>query len=107
MRAAVIQQYGELPVIAERPEPAATDGLALVEVTAAPLNPVDLSIANKRYFAPPPPVPYVPGREGVGRIVQSKTLQPGTVVYFDSHTGDCALATTPLGDEAQRVEARV
>ncbi len=104
MRAAVIQQYGELPVIAERPEPAATDGLALVEVTAAPLNPVDLSIANKRYFAPPPPVPYVPGREGIGRIVQGKAFKPGTLVYFESHPGDGALAKRALAVEGHSVE---
>ncbi len=104
MRAAVIQQYGEAPVIAERPEPAAHDGLALVEVTAAPLNPVDLSIANRKYFGGSPPVPYVPGREGVGRIVRSTTFKPGTLVYFESHPGDGALAKRALADERHTVE---
>lgn len=104
MRAAVIQQYGEPPVITERPEPAAHDGLAVVEVTAAALNPVDISTANRRYYAGSPPVPYVPGREGVGRIVESKTLNPGTLVYFESHPGDGALAPHALADERHMVE---
>src|SRR5438132_7658344 len=44
MRAAVIERYGEPPVLRDVPEPKA-DGASLVEVTAAPLNPVDISIA--------------------------------------------------------------
>lgn len=99
MRAAIIQRYDEPPVVGERPEPTPTDGLALVDVTAAPLNPVDLSIANRRYFMPSPPVPYVPGREGVGRIAQSKTFKPGTLVYFESDPANGALAKRALGVE--------
>lgn len=104
MRAAVIERYGEPPVVTERPEPAAHDGLALVEVTAAPLNPVDLSIANRRYFGGSPPVPYVPGREGVGRVIQGQAFKPGTLVYFESHPGDGALARRALADERHTVE---
>jgi NADPH:quinone reductase-like Zn-dependent oxidoreductase len=104
MRAAVIERYGEPPTIRERPEPAAHDGLAVVEVTAASLNPVDLSIANRRFFAGSPPVPYVPGREGVGVVVQSSGMKPGTKVYFETHPGDGALAKRALAEDRYLVE---
>src|SRR5256714_15693057 len=67
MRAAVIEKYGEPPVVREVPEPKA-DGVGLVEVTAAPLNPVDISIASGKFYAGSPPTPYVAGGEGIGRL---------------------------------------
>ena len=70
MRAAVIEQYGEPPVLRDVPEPKA-DGAGLVEVTAAALNPADLSIASGKFYAGSPPTPYVPGGEGVGRLLQN------------------------------------
>src|SRR6202022_1658533 len=45
MRAAVIERYGEPPVLREVPEPKADRG-GVVEVLAAPLNPVALAIAG-------------------------------------------------------------
>src|SRR2546429_168332 len=66
MRAAVIERYGEPPVVRDVPEPKA-DGASLVEVTAAPLNPVDISIASGKFYAGSPPTPYVPGGEAIGR----------------------------------------
>src|SRR3989440_2982149 len=67
MRAAVIERYGEPPVLREVPEPKA-DGASLVEVTAAPLNPVDISIASGKFYAGSPPTPYGAGGEGIGRL---------------------------------------
>src|SRR6267143_7146136 len=69
MRAAVIERYGEPPVLRDVPEPKA-EGSSLVEVTAAPLNPVDLSIAGGKFYAGSPPTPYVPGGEGIGRLAK-------------------------------------
>jgi len=75
MRAAVIERYGEPPVLREMPEPKA-DGARVVEVSAAALNPVDLSIATGKFYAGSPPTPYVPGVEGVGRPMQNGRLGP-------------------------------
>lgn len=79
MRAAVIERYGEPPVLREIEEPKADSG-QLMEVSAAPLNPVDLSMASGKFYATPPPPPYVPGGEGIGRPLGSG--EPGRRVYF-------------------------
>ena len=89
MRAAVIERYGEPPVLREVPEPRA-DGARLVEVTAAPLNPVDLSIASGKFYAGSPPTPYVPGGEGIGRELQDG--KPGSRIYFRAALPNGALA---------------
>lgn len=95
MRAAVIEQYGEPPVLRDVPEPKA-DGAGLVEVTAAALNPADLSIASGKFYAGSPPTPYVPGGEGVGRLLQNGT--PGPRAFFR--------ALQPHGAFAERAVAR-
>lgn len=87
MRAALIREPGALPeFVDDHPEPA---GDLIVEVTAAPLNPVDLSIAAGRFYAGPPNTPYVPGVEGVGRTPS------GARVWFETgagYVGDGAMA---------------
>jgi NADPH2:quinone reductase len=75
MRAAVIERHGEPPVVREMPEPVADKG-TVVEVIAAALNPADLSIASGKFYTGPPPLPYVPGGEGVGRLLQNGTAGP-------------------------------
>src|SRR5207302_6080636 len=89
MRAAVIERYGEPPVLRDVPEPKA-DGSSLVEVIAAPLNPVDLSIASGKFYAGSPPTPYVAGGEGIGRPFQPG--KPGARVYFRAALPNGALA---------------
>ena len=79
MRAAVIGAAGEAPeLVADYAEPEAE---VVVEVTAAPLNPVDISIASGRFYAGPPNAPYVPGVEGVGRTAD------GARVWFETGAG--------------------
>jgi NADPH2:quinone reductase len=75
MRAAVINELGSPPEIADRPEPS---GEAIFEVSAVALNPVDINVGAGRYFAGHPEFPYVPGCEGVGRAPD------GTRVYLFS-----------------------
>jgi NADPH:quinone reductase-like Zn-dependent oxidoreductase len=81
MRAAVVTAYQAPPEAGERPEPQAADGKAVVELVAAALNPADLAIASGSFPAGSPPLPYVPGIEGVGRVVQSARFSPGTRVW--------------------------
>jgi NADPH2:quinone reductase len=72
VRAALIRAVGAAPeVVDDHPEP---QGELVVDVTAAPLNPVDLSIAAGRYYAGNPNTPYVPGVEGVGRTSDGRRL---------------------------------
>lgn len=79
MRAALIREPGTGPeLVNDHPEP---HGEIVVEVTAAPLNPVDLSIASGKFYAGPPNTPYVPGVEGVGRT------KNGGRVWFETGAG--------------------
>ncbi len=81
MRAALISAYQALPELGERPEPDRAEGKAVVELLAAALNPADLAIASGSFPAGSPPLPYVPGIEGVGRVVHSTRFAPGTRVW--------------------------
>jgi NADPH:quinone reductase-like Zn-dependent oxidoreductase len=87
MKAAVLRELG-VPEFGEFPEPHAQDGQAVVEVLAAGLNPVDVSISAGRFYAGIPPLPSVTGREGVGVL-------DGKRVYFDT-------PVPPFGSMAQR-----
>ncbi|TMD45367.1 MAG: zinc-binding dehydrogenase [Chloroflexi bacterium] len=100
MRAAVIERYGEPPVLRDVPEPT-VDGANLVEVIAAPLNPVDLSIASGKFYAGSPPTPYVPGGEGIGRLLQNG--KPGPRVYFRAALPNGALAERAVVSQSQTV----
>ena len=83
MRAAVVDAVGSPPAAGEVDEPARDVGSALVEVEAAPLNPVEVRVAAGRHPRRAQP-PYVPGLEGVGRVVESARIPPGRRVRFES-----------------------
>jgi NADPH:quinone reductase len=79
MRAALLREAGAPPeLVADHAEP---DGEVIVDITAAPINPVDLSIAAGRFYAGPPNPPYVPGVEGVGRTAD------GARLWFETGAG--------------------
>ena len=99
MRAAVLHAHGETPQLDEFDEPAREGGQALIEVTAAPLNPVDLALASGTFYGGKPPLPSVVGREGVGRVLEGDMLPAGARVYFDS-------PVPPHGTFAERVVVR-
>ncbi len=87
MRAAVLREYG-VPQAGEFQEPAAGPDQAVLDVLAAGLNPVDVSICAGRFYAGRPPLPCVAGREGVGML-------DGARVYFDG-------PIPPFGSMAER-----
>jgi NADPH:quinone reductase-like Zn-dependent oxidoreductase len=87
MRAAVLHEYG-VPRAGEFQEPVPGPGEAVVEVLAAGVNPVDISISAGRFYGGRPALPCVAGREGVG-------LLRGTRVYFDA-------PRAPFGSMAER-----
>ena len=59
-----MHELGGLPQVDEIAAPA---GPGLVTVSAAALNPVDISIGNGRFYGGTPPLPYVIGSEAIGR----------------------------------------
>jgi NADPH2:quinone reductase len=70
VRAALIRELGSSPELGERDDPQGE----VVEVLAAPLNPVDLAVASGAYVAGHPPLPYVPGCEVVGRTGDGRVV---------------------------------
>jgi NADPH2:quinone reductase len=71
MRAALLRELGGTPVPADVEEPQAEAGQALVEVSAAGLNPVDIAIGAGRFYGGKPPLPLIPGSEAVGRDAET------------------------------------
>ena len=63
MRAALIREVGGLAEVGDVDEP---DG-ELIEVLAAPINPIDLAISRGVLATGHPELPYIPGCEAVGR----------------------------------------
>jgi len=82
VRAAVLHAYGEPPVPGERPAPDAGDDRVLVDVTAAPVVPLDLLCASGTSYLGAPALPYVPGVQGVGRVAAT-----GERVWFATSAG--------------------
>ena len=97
MRAAQVTTYGEAPELIEIEapgEPGAFGGsqagpAEIVDVLVAGINPVDLAIASGKFDAGAPPLPYVPGIEGIGRMAD------GEIVWFEG-------AHFPWGSMAER-----
>ena len=83
MRAIVVDEAGRGPELRELPVPERGPGHALVRVTAASLNPIDLHIASGHFFDGPPRGPYLPGVEATGVIEDSDTMEPGTRVRVE------------------------
>lgn len=81
MRAAIVSEYRSPPAAGDRPAPQAAEGKAVIQLRAAAVNPADLAIASGSFPAGSPPLPYVPGIEGVGTVVASSRFAPGTRVW--------------------------
>src|SRR6478735_1409834 len=70
MKAAVIREAGAAPEVAEVDDPSGE----VVEVLAAPMNPIDLAVSRGILATGHPDLPYVPGCEGVGRTADGKVV---------------------------------
>jgi NADPH:quinone reductase len=81
MKAVVIETIGTGPVYKDVDEPVRHQGETLLEVAAAPLNPIDITTAAGTYPAGSPEAPFVAGREAVGRVLQSDSIAEGARVY--------------------------
>jgi NADPH:quinone reductase-like Zn-dependent oxidoreductase len=88
MKAAIVTELGKPPIFADFTEPAAADGEALIDVTAAPLSHVTRYRASGTHYSSAGSLPFVVGLDGVGR-------HDGKRVYF-------ILPRAPFGSMADR-----
>jgi NADPH:quinone reductase-like Zn-dependent oxidoreductase len=87
VRAALLQEYGAPPVLGERADPTVPPGHALVATGAAPVVPLDLLCASGSSYFGRQPLPYVPGVQGVGRVLSSAAVPAGSLVWFPTTAG--------------------
>src|SRR5438067_7256571 len=87
MPAAVIRQHAAPPEHGLWPMPRRGPGQALVRVTAAPISPLDLLCASGTSYFGPPRLPYIPGAQGVGIVMEADTLTSGQRIWFSCDAG--------------------
>jgi NADPH2:quinone reductase len=87
LKAAVIERHGETPVLRERDAPIPSEGQVRVRVSAAPIVPLDLLCASGTSYFGRPPLPYIPGVQGVGVVEQHDSLEAGASVWFQTGAG--------------------
>jgi NADPH2:quinone reductase len=83
MRAAVIERFGASPQYGEFARPRPRPGQVLIRVEAAAINPVDIRMASGTFYGGAPKLPYVPGGEGAGTVVQDGRSLQGKRVRFE------------------------
>jgi NADPH2:quinone reductase len=79
MRAIVMDRWGEAPHVRSLPDPVRRPGCSLVRIHAATVGHLDATIASGN-FAVQPDLPYIPGVEGAGSILESDTWSAGEKV---------------------------
>lgn len=104
MPAAVINRYAAPPEHVSWPIPRRGTGQALVQVTAVPISPLDLLCATGTSYFGPPPLPYIPGTQGIGIVKEADRLAPGQRIWFSCDAGmkpgDGSMALYCVIDEA-------
>src|SRR6476620_11839575 len=107
MDAAAQIEYGAAPRFGRHPDPEPLPGNSIVRVSAAPIVPLDLLCATGTSYFGPPPLPYVPGVQGVGTVVAGGNPPAGTRVWFATDAGmrpgDGGLATAAVVDRDEVV----
>jgi len=89
MQAAVIETPGQPPNVVdrERPPQPGRNQLA-INVTAAPITPLDVLCASGKSYFGVPGTPYVPGVQGVGVVEQgTASIVGGRSVWFATQAG--------------------
>jgi NADPH2:quinone reductase len=80
VRSARVHEFGALPTIVEEPAPAARAGRTLVALRAATVGHIDATIWGGRFLRHPP-LPYVPGVEAAGVVLESDEYAAGQRVW--------------------------
>jgi NADPH2:quinone reductase len=104
MRAALVHAWATDPVVEDAPDPQRGEGESLVQVAAASVAHIDLTVASGA-FPHKPELPYSPGTEGAGTVIESNRFAERTRVRIRGggvglwRSGTCAeLVAVP--DEA-------
>jgi NADPH:quinone reductase-like Zn-dependent oxidoreductase len=87
MQAAVIETPGQPPRLIDREHPRAGPDELTVDVTAAPITPLDVLCCSGTSYFGVPQTPYVPGVQGVGVVRTGGSIAGGTPVWFASTAG--------------------
>jgi NADPH:quinone reductase-like Zn-dependent oxidoreductase len=87
MRAAVLRRHGEPPRFGPHPAPSRRPGQALIRISAAPVNPLDVLCASGTSYFGQPALPYVPGTQGVGTVAEADSIPAGQRVWFSCTAG--------------------
>jgi NADPH:quinone reductase len=87
MPAAVIRNHAAPPEYLQWPIPRRGQGQALVRITAAPISPLDLLCASGKSYFGAPRLPYIPGVQGIGIVMEAEVLAPGQRVWFSCDAG--------------------
>src|SRR6516165_6970456 len=108
MPAAVISEHAAPPEHVSWPMPRRGHGQALVRVVAAPISPLDLLCASGKSYFGAPQLPYIPGTQGVGIVMEADILAPGQRVWFTCDAGmkpgDGSMALYCVIDESSALE---
>jgi len=87
MPAGVINKHAAPPEYSSWPIPQRGPGQALLRVTAAPISPLDLLCASGTSYFGAPTLPYIPGVQGIGVVVEADALEPGQRIWFSCDAG--------------------
>ena len=87
MNAAGLPRHAGEPTYHDHPDPVTAPSRSLVRTAAAPIVPLDLLCAGGTSYFGPPALPYVPGVQGVGSVVESAAFPTGTRVWFATPAG--------------------
>jgi NADPH:quinone reductase-like Zn-dependent oxidoreductase len=81
VRGITVGEIGAPPRLKDLPEPTAGADETLVQIEAAAVGHLDLTVAAGE-FPVRPPSPYVPGTDGAGRVLASGSFEIGTRVWI-------------------------
>ncbi|MEV0402058.1 zinc-binding dehydrogenase [Actinoallomurus sp. NPDC050550] len=81
-RALILERFGTLPRLVERPVPPRAPGETLVRVRAAQVGHLDLNVVDGR-FGILPTLPFVPGTNACGTVVASDVHPIGSLVRLN------------------------
>src|SRR5437016_3236271 len=87
MPAAVTHRHAAPTEYVLWPVPRRGPGQALVQVTAAPISPLDLLCASGTSYFGAPRLPYIPGVQGIGIVIEAEILASGQRVWFSCDAG--------------------
>jgi NADPH2:quinone reductase len=76
-----IHGFGQAPVLEQAPAPQRAAGRSIVRMQAATVGHIDRTIAGGAFFQHPP-LPYVPGVEAAGVVVESDSFPAGARVWL-------------------------